>query len=107
MKTETIPEVEQVEEGERPSAPEGRWERVPLPIAVAAAPMLGLLAVALPVIGVGMAAWMVGRALMAGAPAVALELAATVVPPFTPGEAHLAGAPAEGAPAADFDNYWA
>ncbi|MGZ6079059.1 MAG: hypothetical protein ACXWK6_14800 [Myxococcaceae bacterium] len=79
-----------------PGGRDARWVRVPAPLVLAAAPVLGgLFVVTLPFIGVGLIAWALARALTGGARQGVREIAATVVPPFVPGEAHLSGKRAE------------
>jgi len=84
-------------DGEKlPGGPEARFVRVPVLVVMAAAPALGgLLVVALPFIGFGVAAQAIARGLARGARKGAREIAATLAPSLVPGEAHLAGKPAE------------
>jgi hypothetical protein len=93
----------QVKDGEALKGAAGeRWVRVPLPLAVVAAPVLGgLFVVAFPVIGVAALAWGVARKLAGGVKEGAAGLAANLAPAPVPGEAHLTGKPGEGAPASD------
>lgn len=82
--------------GKLPGGEKERWMRVPIPLVLAAAPMLGgLFVVALPFLGFGLTAWAIGKKLTGHAKAGAEELAATVSPGWAPGEAHLTGKPAE------------
>ncbi len=93
--------------GTLPGNPGSRWRRVPLLVVMAAAPALGgLLVVALPFIGFGLAAYAIARAVGGHARDGAKEIVATVAAPGAlPGEAHLAGRPTEksaaGEPAPD------
>ena len=80
--------------GTLPGGPEARWKRVSVPLVLAAAPVLGgLFVVAFPFIGLGVAAYAIGRKLTGRARAGAKEIAATVAPGWSPGEAHLTGEP--------------
>ncbi len=80
--------------GALPGGPGARWRRVPVALVVTAAPVLGgLLVVAFPLIGFGVAAYAIARKLTSRARAGAKEIAATVAPTWTPGEAHLTGEP--------------
>jgi hypothetical protein len=95
----------QVKDGEALKGAAGdRWIRVPLPLAVVAAPVLGgLFVVALPVIGLAAVAVGLARKLAGGVKEGAADLAANLAPAPVPGEAHLtgkAGEAAEGAEAA-------
>jgi hypothetical protein len=84
--------------GTLPGGWETRYLHVPVMAVMAAAPALGgLFVVALPFIGIGMAAYAMARKLGAGARAGATEIAATLATPAAvPGEAHLTGGPAGG-----------
>jgi hypothetical protein len=87
----------QVKDGEALKGGAGdRWFRVPLPLAVVAAPILGgLFVVAFPVIGVAALAYGLARKLAGGVKEGAAELAANLAPGPLPGEAHLTGKPGE------------
>jgi hypothetical protein len=89
--------IAQVKEGEALKGSAGdRWVRVPLPLAVVAAPVLGgLFVVAFPVVGVAALAYGLVRKLAGGVKEGAAELAANLVPGPLPGEAHLTGKPGE------------
>jgi hypothetical protein len=93
----------QVKEGEALKGSAGdRWVRVPLPLAVVAAPIVGgLFVVAFPVIGVAALAYGVVRKLAGGVKEGAADLAANLVPGPLPGEAHLTGKPGEEGAAAE------
>ena len=90
----------QVQDGESLKGGAGdRWVRVPLPLAVAAAPVLGgLFVVVLPVLGLAAVALGLARKLSGGVKDGAADLAANLVSGPVPGAAHLtgkAGKPAE------------
>jgi hypothetical protein len=91
----------QVKDGEALKGSAGdRWVRVPLPLAVVAAPIVGgLFVVALPVVGVAALAYGLARKLAGGVKEGAADLAANLVPGPVPGEAHLTGKPGEEAAA--------
>lgn len=73
-----------------------KFVKVSLPLAIAAAPVLGgLFVVFLPFIGFGLTAYALASKLAGGAKKSAAELASTVTPGWRPGEAHLTGKPGE------------
>jgi hypothetical protein len=73
-----------------------KFVKVSLPLAIAAAPVLGgLFVVFLPFIGFGLTAYALANKLAGGAKKSAAELASTVTPGWRPGEAHLTGKPGE------------
>lgn len=73
-----------------------KFVKVSLPLAIAAAPVLGgLFVVFLPFIGFGLTAYALANKLAGGAKRSAAELASTVTPGWRPGEAHLTGKPGE------------
>ena len=73
-----------------------KYVKVSLPLAIAAAPVLGgLFVVFLPFIGFGLTAYALANKLAGGAKKSAAELASTVTPGWRPGEAHLTGKPGE------------
>jgi hypothetical protein len=73
-----------------------RWVRVPAPLLLAAAPIIGgLFVVAFPIVGVATLAVGIARKLAGGVKEGAADLAANLVPGPLPGEAHLTGKPGE------------
>jgi len=73
-----------------------RWVRVPFPLLLAAAPVVGgLFVVLLPVAGFGLFAYGFAKRVAASASRGATELASTVRPGMVAGEAHLTGAAGE------------
>ena len=73
-----------------------KFVKVSLPLAIAAAPVLGgLFVVFLPFIGFGLTAYALANKLAGGAKKSAAKLASTVTPGRLPGEAHLTGKPGE------------
>jgi hypothetical protein len=79
-----------------------RWVKVPTPVVLAAAPVLGgIFVVALPFLGFAALARAASRRLTGGVKEGAAEIAASLGPVAAPGEAHLTGKPGEAdAPAA-------
>lgn len=76
-----------------------KFVKVSLPLAIAAAPVLGgLFVVFLPFIGFGLTAYALANKLAGGAKKSAAELASTVTPGWRPGEAHLTGPATERTP---------
>ena len=75
-----------------PGARNERWTRVPVPIVIAAAPVLGgMFVVAFPIIGLVAVGVAIGRKLGGGVRETATDLAANLAPGPLPGEAHLTG----------------
>jgi hypothetical protein len=73
-----------------------RWVRIPFPVLLAAAPVVGgLFVVLLPVYGFGVFAYGLAKRIVSGASRGASELASTVRPGMVAGEAHLTGAAGE------------
>jgi hypothetical protein len=73
-----------------------RYVRVPFPVLLAAAPVVGgLFVVLLPVAGFGLFAYGLAKRVASGASRGAAELASTVQPGMVAGEAHLTGAAGE------------
>jgi hypothetical protein len=69
-----------------------RYVKVPFPVLLAAAPVVGgLFVVLLPVAGFGVLAYGVAKRIASGASRGAAELASTVRPGMVAGEAHLTG----------------
>ncbi len=87
------------ERGTLPGSPAEGFHRVPWPVALAAAPVLGgLYVVALPFIGIATLLGVVGERLSGSARSGARDLAATMTPGWRPGEAHLTGTAADAKP---------
>jgi hypothetical protein len=73
-----------------------RWVRVPAPVLIALAPLIGgLFVVAFPIVGAATLVVGVARKLAGGVKEGAADLAANLVPGPLPGEAHLTGKPGE------------
>ena len=73
-----------------------RWTRVPVPLMLAAAPILGgVFVVAFPIIGAAAIGVALARKLSGGVKETASDLAANLAPGPLPGEAHLTGKPGE------------
>ncbi len=98
----------QVKDGDRlPGGAEDRWVRVPVVLAIAAAPVLGgIFVVAFPIIGAAALVNAIARKLVGGVKETAADLAANLAPGPVAGEAHLtgtAGEKKEGGPAPELD----
>jgi hypothetical protein len=92
--------VAPVAEGERLPAGAGRWLRIPTPLAVALAPILGAaFVVLLPFIGIFVTLEAIASVMAGVFHRSATDLAATVSPGWHHGEAHFAGR--RGSPSAD------
>jgi hypothetical protein len=86
-------------DGRLPGAPGEAFVRVPWPVLLAAAPIVGgAFVLAYPVIGLSTMAYGLARKVLGAAGQGAGELASTMAPGPLPGEAHLTGQPGEGEP---------
>jgi hypothetical protein len=82
--------------GTLPGDASAEYVRVPFPLLLAAAPVVGgLFVVLFPVAGFGLFAYGIAKRIAAGASRGAAELASTVRPGMVAGEAHLTGAAGE------------
>jgi len=85
--------------GHLPGTAQDSFLRVPWPLLLAAAPIVGgAFVLAYPVIGFSAMVYGLARKLMGAAGQGAEQLAATMAPGPLPGEAHLTGKPGEGEP---------
>jgi hypothetical protein len=102
MNAETLALVWLPAHGPLPGGAQDRFARIPWPLLMLAAPVMGgLYVVTMPLVGASMAAWGLARRLVSAAGAGARDLAASMPPAHAVGEAHLTGKPGEGGPVTD------
>jgi hypothetical protein len=102
LNTRSLAVVTLPADGPLPGAEKDSFVRVPWPLLLAAAPVVGgLFVLAYPVYGFSVLAYGLVRKALGAAGKGALDLAATMAPGHAVGEAHLTGKPGEGTEVAD------
>jgi hypothetical protein len=100
LNTRSFEMVMKPSEGTLPGSTDERYLRVPWPLLLVAAPVIGgVFVLAYPVIGLSLMVYGLVRKAAGAAGETAKDLAASVAPGHAVGEAHLSGKPGEGAPA--------
>ena len=91
LNTTTWAHTDIADTGTLPGAQDERWVRIPLAVALAAAPVLGLaMVIFLPTAGIAMVLGVLAMKLARGAEAAFMKLASVLAPSWAPGVAYFA-----------------